>query len=84
MPPEIRAVREPTVDDLQPIVIEEGCGLRPARIGGVRIELEWLEDARAQRKVPVVHNYGHGGFGYQSSWGSAADALGLLEGALGN
>jgi glycine/D-amino acid oxidase-like deaminating enzyme len=81
-PPEVRATREPTVDDLLPLVLEEGCGLRPARAGGVRIELEWLEDVKRQREVPVVHNYGHGGFGYQSSWGSASEALELLEGAF--
>ena len=81
-PPEVRAVREPKVEDLLSLIVEEGCGLRPARTGGVRIEVEWFEDVRGQRKVPVVHNYGHGGFGYQSSWGSAAVALDLLEGAF--
>lgn len=70
------------MEDLLPLVVEEGCGLRPARTGGVRIELEWFEDTKGQRKVPVVHNYGHGGFGYQSSWGSAAIVLGLLEDAF--
>jgi len=81
-PPEIRATREPTVEDLLPLIVEEGCGLRPARTGGVRIEREWFEDTKGQREVPVVHNYGHGGFGYQSSWGSATVALELLEDAF--
>jgi len=81
-PPEIRAAREPKVEDLFPLILEEGCGLRPARMGGVRIETEWFEDVRGKRKVPVVHNYGHGGFGYQSSWGSASAALDLLETAF--
>jgi len=81
-PPEIRAAREPKVEDLLPLILEEGCGLRPARAGGVRIEVEWFEDVRGKRKVPVVHNYGHGGFGYQSSIGSAAVALDLLEAAF--
>jgi len=81
-PPEIRAMREPTVEDLLPLILEEGCGLRPARAGGVRIELEWFEDLKGKRNVPIVHNYGHGGFGYQSSWGSASMALELLEGAF--
>lgn len=76
-PPSIRETRVPTVDDLKAIVIEEGCGLRPAREGGVRIELEWFGDG-----YPVVHNYGHGGFGYQSSWASAEEAMNLLIGAL--
>jgi len=33
-------------------------------------------------KAIVVHNYGHGGYGYQSSWGSATMALELLTQAL--
>ncbi|KAJ4410863.1 D-amino acid oxidase [Didymella pomorum] len=46
-------------------VIRHGVGLRPMREGGIRVEkerigIEW-----------VVHNYGHAGYGYQSSWGSA-------------
>ncbi|GLB39080.1 putative FAD dependent oxidoreductase [Lyophyllum shimeji] len=75
-PPDIRAVREPTIDDVLPIVIEEGCGLRPGRKGGIRLE---VDDGG---KVPIVHNYGHGGYGYISSWGSASIALGLLASAL--
>lgn len=70
------------MEDLLPLVLEEGCGLRPARAGSVRIELEWFEDLKGKRTVPVVHNYGHGGFGYQSSWGSAVAALELLERAF--
>ncbi|KAF7323833.1 Nuclear export factor [Mycena kentingensis (nom. inval.)] len=82
-PPEIRAQREPTVEDLKPIIIEEGCGLRPARKGGIRLEVEWVAAPGPNAvKVPVVHNYGHGGYGYQSSWGSADIALDLLEHAL--
>ncbi|KAJ7270844.1 hypothetical protein C8J57DRAFT_1319890 [Mycena rebaudengoi] len=79
-PPEIRAQREPTLEDLQSIVVEEGCGLRPGRKGGIRLEVEWFE--RGDQKVPVVYNYGHGSAGYQSSWGSATLALQLLEGSL--
>jgi D-aspartate oxidase len=54
-PPAIRAQREPTVEDI--IVIEEGCGLRPGRIGGIRLEAQWSEAGKG-RKVPVVFNYG--------------------------
>lgn len=82
-PEEICAARAPTADDLIPLIIEEGCGLRPARTSGVRIELVSYEITRVQKKVPVVFNYGHGGFGYQSSWGSAAVAQELLESAAG-
>ncbi|KAH9477468.1 D-amino-acid oxidase [Psilocybe cubensis] len=79
-PPEIRAQRKPTVDDILPIIVEESCGLRPCRKGGVRLESEWLQTST--RRVPVVHNYGHGGFGYIACYGSASVALKLLEEAL--
>ncbi|KAF5383265.1 hypothetical protein D9615_005066 [Tricholomella constricta] len=51
-PPEVRATCDATVEDILPIVIEEGCGLRPGRKGGIRLEAE------SNRKVPIVHNYG--------------------------
>ncbi|KAG5716181.1 D-amino-acid oxidase [Termitomyces sp. T112] len=75
-PPEIRAVREPAVEDLLPIIIEEGCGFRPGRKGGIRIEGE------KKGSVSIVYNYGHGGYGYIASWGSANRALAVLEGLL--
>ncbi|KAH9849568.1 D-amino-acid oxidase [Lenzites betulinus] len=83
VPPAIRAEREGTIDDLRPLILEEGCGFRPQRKGGVRLDVEWVQGVRpGQQKVPVVFNYGHGGGGYQSSWGTATVALDLLEKAL--
>ena len=46
-------------------IVRHGVGLRPMREGGIRVEKEptkhgWL-----------LHNYGHAGYGYQSSYGSA-------------
>ena len=58
-------------------VIRHGVGLRPVRTGGVRIERECV------RGVWVVHNYGHGGFGYQSSYGCAGRVVGLVGEVLG-
>ena len=73
------------IEDLD--VIEEGCGLRPTRKGGIRLEIEWIgasifarwlarsagadEERSAEiegtkKQIPVVHNYGHGGYGFQS------------------
>ena len=46
-------------------VIRHGVGLRPARDGGARIERENING------VNIVHNYGHGGAGYQCSYGCA-------------
>ena len=57
-------------------IIRHGVGLRPLRIGGVRLEIEHING------LSVVHNYGHGGFGYQSSYGCAQAAARLVETAL--
>ncbi|KAG5634939.1 hypothetical protein H0H81_000259 [Sphagnurus paluster] len=83
-PPEVRALRAPTLDDVLPLVIEEGCGFRPGRTGGIRLDVEWRKagEGKAAKEVPVVFNYGHGSYGFQSSWGSADIALGLLEEAI--
>lgn len=53
-------------------VIRHGVGLRPMREGGIRVEREKIG------KEWVVHNYGHAGYGYQSSWGSAWEAERLV------
>jgi len=81
-PPEIRAQRAPTVDDIRNLIIEVGCGFRPARTGGIRLDVEWTTSGRDDKKVPVVFNYGHAGAGFESSWGSASIAVDLLEEAL--
>ena len=57
-------------------VVRAGVGLRPAREGGVRIESELI--AGKAWKGWVVHNYGHGGYGYQSSWGCAQQVAKLV------
>ena len=59
-------------------IIRHGVGLRPLRDGGPRIEREDLDG------VSIVHNYGHGGFGYQSSYGCARAAVDLVKTALPN
>ena len=57
-------------------VVRHGVGLRPLRLEGVRIEKEKIGDTW------VVHNYGHGGWGYQGSYGCAEEAVNLINGAL--
>ncbi|KAG8795295.1 hypothetical protein FRC12_016309 [Ceratobasidium sp. 428] len=80
-PPESRANgRTPSVEDVKKIVIETGCGLRPCRKGGIRLEIGSVEWEGG--KTPMVFNYGHGGYGYQSSWGSARIAVDLLKDVL--
>ncbi|EMD34685.1 hypothetical protein CERSUDRAFT_116873 [Gelatoporia subvermispora B] len=81
-PPAIRAERAPTVADVRSLVLEEGCGFRPARKGGIRFGIEWIDSGRGTGRIPMVFNYGHGGGGYQSSWGSASIALDFLTEAL--
>ncbi|KAJ7593507.1 FAD dependent oxidoreductase [Mycena floridula] len=58
VPPEIRAERDPTIEDIRAIIIEEGCGLRPARKDGIRLDVEWIEGI-GKGRVPIVFNYGH-------------------------
>lgn len=53
-------------------IIRHGVGLRPVREGGPRVE---REDVKG---VTVVHCYGHGGAGYQASWGSCFEAVRLV------
>ena len=57
-------------------VIRHGVGLRPGREGGARIEKERIGD------LLVVHSYGHGGGGYQSSYGCAEDVVRLVDSAF--
>lgn len=65
-----------------PELLEEGpldiykvaVGLRPGRVGGVRIEKEVMPGVGN-----VVHNYGCGGCGYQNSHGMAIKTANLVE-----
>ena len=59
-------------------IIRHGVGLRPLREGGTRIEKDRVDG------VAVVHNYGHGGFGYQASFGCAYAAVSLVKEILQN
>lgn len=49
-------------------VIRDVVGRRPAREGGMRLEVETLSDKRS-----IVHAYGIGGRGFETSWGIAED-----------
>ena len=57
-------------------VIRHGVGLRPLRTGGVRIEKEKIDGTW------VVHNYGHGGWGYQGSYGCSEGVVELVDEVL--
>ncbi|XP_042356739.1 D-aspartate oxidase [Plectropomus leopardus] len=60
-------------------VLSELAGLRPTR-RNPRVEREVVQ--LQGRTVPVVHNYGHGGWGVTLAWGTALDALGLVRQCL--
>jgi len=57
-------------------VIRHGVGLRPLRQSGVRIDKERIGSTW------VVHNYGHGGWGYQGSYGCSEGAVELVDNVL--
>lgn len=58
-------------------IVRHGVGLRPYRDGGVRLEKERIGG------LHVVHNYGHGGWGYQGSYGCSEVAVKLVDEVLG-
>lgn len=63
-------------------VVRHGVGLRPVREDGIRIEKEFIRRDQkhgGDEGVWVVHNYGHGGYGYQSSWGCSKKVKALVE-----
>ncbi|KAJ6036808.1 hypothetical protein N7540_001087 [Penicillium herquei] len=57
-------------------IIRHGVGLRPLREGGTRIEKDQVDG------VNIVHNYGHGGFGYQASFGCSEYVVSLVKEVL--
>lgn len=59
-------------------VIRHAVGLRPVRTGGARIEKERI----GKDGVWVVHNYGHGGWGYQGSFGCSERVVELVDEVL--
>ncbi|GME64262.1 putative d-amino-acid oxidase protein [Neofusicoccum parvum] len=59
-------------------VLSVNVGFRPGRTGGPRVEVEEVR-VGGGRSMPVCHEYGHAGAGYQNSFGSAKKVLRLLE-----
>jgi D-amino-acid oxidase len=49
-------------------------GVRPHRLGGVRLALETMTTSRGKKWL--IHNYGHGGAGITLSWGCASIVAG--------
>ncbi|OCL08366.1 FAD dependent oxidoreductase [Glonium stellatum] len=70
------ALREAEIE-----VLATQVGFRPGRKGGARVEVEEVQ-VNGKMKV-VVHQYGHGGAGYQNSIGSAEKAVKLIKESIG-
>ncbi|KAG2179982.1 hypothetical protein INT43_003769, partial [Umbelopsis isabellina] len=62
-------------------VVRQNVGLRPTREGGPRVENEIWTNSTG-KPVLITHNYGHGGYGVQTSWGSAIAATKLVVNGL--
>jgi D-amino-acid oxidase len=62
-------------------VIRHQVGLRSVRDGGPRIEREIFRE-NSLGALQVVHCYGAGGFGFQSSYGMATKAVKLVGQSL--
>lgn len=63
-------------DDGEFEILQVRVGLRPARHGGPRMELEHCQNRF------ICHGYGHYSAGYEGSVGIAREILGLVEGYL--
>ena len=61
-------------------IVRHGVGLRPMRSNGIRLEKETISSNG--HKTTVVHNYGHGGAGYQTSYACASIVVKLLDEGL--
>ena len=57
-------------------IITDNVGRRPFREGGLRLEVESLEAGQKR----IIHAYGIGGRGYETSWGIAERVLELFSG----
>ncbi|KAI9332892.1 D-amino-acid oxidase [Zopfochytrium polystomum] len=77
----IEVCPELVVNGKLPEVIDTPVGLRPGRKGGVRLDSQYCKIGG--KEILVIHNYGHGGYGYQSSWGCAASVVRIVRRAVG-
>ncbi|WVW79502.1 hypothetical protein I302_101471 [Kwoniella bestiolae CBS 10118] len=65
---------------LESLIVDVLVGFRPSRQGGVRVERghDLIFEEADHEGTKVVYNYGHGGAGWQSCWGTAEDAISIL------
>ena len=60
-------------------VLRVNTGLRPAREGGARVELDSTPIRGPRHQVGVIHAYGIGPAGYQASYGIAQEVVQFAE-----
>ena len=60
-------------------IVKDMVGIRPLRMGGPRVELEMWKTPGSVKKLPIIHNYGHGQDGYGFHWGTSGDVLKLFK-----
>ncbi|XP_063719486.1 D-aspartate oxidase-like [Symsagittifera roscoffensis] len=58
--------------------IEDMVGHRPLRKTGPRVEMEFWTVKSGHKKLPIIHNYGHGPEGWGLHWGTSGDVLKLF------
>ena len=66
-------------------IVGEWVGLRPGR-DEIRLELEMIRaplEGYRERRIPVIHNYGHGANGITMSWGCAENVIELIKKHVG-
>ncbi|KAF2149000.1 FAD dependent oxidoreductase [Myriangium duriaei CBS 260.36] len=63
-------------------IIRHSVGLRPMRERGIRIETERIACPEG-KQLTVIHDYGHGGYGYQTSYGCSMAVERLVQEAVG-
>ncbi|KAK6910406.1 D-aspartate oxidase [Kwoniella mangroviensis CBS 10435] len=81
VPPYTKGREDHDESPLKEIVEGVLVGFRPSREGGIRVDIG--DDLYlGNDKVKVVYNYGHGGAGWQSCWGTAEDAVEQLMKSL--
>ncbi|KAJ3027905.1 UNVERIFIED_CONTAM: hypothetical protein HDU68_002871 [Siphonaria sp. JEL0065] len=73
---------ELVVNGKLPEIVEHSVGLRPARYGDCRLDSQYLKTSSG-KEILFVNNYGHGGYGYQSSWGCAQSVVRMVRRAVG-
>lgn len=67
----------PEVRRQEPEVLAAFAGLRPSRDGGARVQRDHV--TVNDQKLPLVHNYGAGGTGFQAGYGMAVDSVATVD-----